>query len=210
MGDDPESRSAAQHVLEALVVTPVGIAADLGRAGVDLARRGRRQLSDGVATDDVVAGIAAQLAHLQDSLCATLRALGLTPPGGTSGHGTAAHEDAPSSGTRSSSATARDADGADGGRPPADTTAAGNGAPAARTTAASSSPTGGTTGAESAPDAPAAVDLAIPDYDNLSASQVVPRLAGLTAAELEDVRRYENAKRNRKTILNKIAQLQAR
>ncbi len=52
-------------------------------------------------------------------------------------------------------------------------------------------------------------DLAIPDYDNLSASQVVPRLAGLSTDELEAVRRYESAARGRKTILNKIAQLQS-
>ena len=51
--------------------------------------------------------------------------------------------------------------------------------------------------------------LAVPDYDSLSASQVVPRLASLTGDELELVRRYEQANRARKTILNKIAQLQA-
>jgi hypothetical protein len=50
--------------------------------------------------------------------------------------------------------------------------------------------------------------LAIPDYDSLSASQVVSRLAGLGPAELDAVRAYEAAKRGRKTILNKIAQLQ--
>jgi hypothetical protein len=51
--------------------------------------------------------------------------------------------------------------------------------------------------------------LAIPDYDALSASQVVPRLEGLTTDELEAVREYESGTRGRKTILNKIAQLQA-
>jgi hypothetical protein len=51
--------------------------------------------------------------------------------------------------------------------------------------------------------------LAIPDYDGLSASHVVNRLAGLSAAELEAVRRYEAANRGRKTILSKVAQLQA-
>jgi hypothetical protein len=51
--------------------------------------------------------------------------------------------------------------------------------------------------------------LAIPDYDSLSASQVVPRLEGLEADELEAVRVYEEATRGRKTILSKIAQLQA-
>jgi hypothetical protein len=51
--------------------------------------------------------------------------------------------------------------------------------------------------------------LAIPDYDGLSASHVVNRLAGLSTAELEAVRGYEAANRGRKTILSKIAQLQA-
>jgi hypothetical protein len=52
-------------------------------------------------------------------------------------------------------------------------------------------------------------DLAIPDYDGLSASHVVNRLAGLTTDELEAVRRYEAANRGRKTILSKVAQLQS-
>ena len=50
--------------------------------------------------------------------------------------------------------------------------------------------------------------LAIPDYDSLSASQVVPRLAGLSTEELEAVRDYEAGHRGRKTILNKVTQLQ--
>ena len=55
---------------------------------------------------------------------------------------------------------------------------------------------------------PDVADLAITDYDSLSASQVVTRLPGLTLDELEAVRAYEAAHRGRKTILNKIAQLQ--
>lgn len=51
--------------------------------------------------------------------------------------------------------------------------------------------------------------LAIPDYDSLSALQVVPRLEGLTQSELEAVGQYEAATRARKTILNKVAQLHA-
>jgi hypothetical protein len=58
-------------------------------------------------------------------------------------------------------------------------------------------------------DTPDVASLGIPDYDNLSASQVVPRLGGLSSAELEAVRHYEANKRGRKTILNKIAQLRA-
>ena len=55
---------------------------------------------------------------------------------------------------------------------------------------------------------PAVEELAIPDYDSLSASHVVNRLPGLTSDELEAVRAYEAAHRGRKTILNKVAQLQ--
>jgi hypothetical protein len=51
--------------------------------------------------------------------------------------------------------------------------------------------------------------LAIPGYDSLSASQVVQRLTGLSRAELEAVRAYEQAGRGRKTILTRVAQLQA-
>lgn len=49
--------------------------------------------------------------------------------------------------------------------------------------------------------------LAIPGYDTLSASQVVPRLAGLSVEELEAVRAYEAATRARKTVLTRIEQL---
>jgi hypothetical protein len=55
---------------------------------------------------------------------------------------------------------------------------------------------------------PSADHLAIPGYDSLSASQVVPRLAGLDPDELEAVREYEAATRGRRTILSRIAALQ--
>jgi hypothetical protein len=55
---------------------------------------------------------------------------------------------------------------------------------------------------------PDVTDLAIPGYDSLSASQVVTRLDGLGPDELEAIRAYEAAHRGRKTILNKVAQLQ--
>lgn len=55
---------------------------------------------------------------------------------------------------------------------------------------------------------PGAAELAIPDYDSLAASQVVPRLSGLAPEELEAVRRYETAHRGRKTILSRVGQLQ--
>jgi len=54
----------------------------------------------------------------------------------------------------------------------------------------------------------AAANLAIADYDSLAASQVIPRLDGLEAGELDAVRRYEAEHRGRKTILGKVAQIQ--
>jgi hypothetical protein len=52
--------------------------------------------------------------------------------------------------------------------------------------------------------------LAIPGYDSLAASQVAPRLAGLSAEELAAVSAYETAHRARRTILTRIRQLQER
>jgi hypothetical protein len=49
--------------------------------------------------------------------------------------------------------------------------------------------------------------LAIPDYDELSASQVVDRLDGLAPSALDSIRAYETAHRGRATILGKIDQL---
>jgi hypothetical protein len=49
--------------------------------------------------------------------------------------------------------------------------------------------------------------LPIPGYDELSASQVVERLVGLAASELNAIHAYEAANRQRRTILGKIEQL---
>lgn len=58
------------------------------------------------------------------------------------------------------------------------------------------------------PSLPGTNQLAIPDYDQLAASQVIPRLESLTPTELEAVRAYEAAHRGRRTILGGISQLQ--
>lgn len=92
--------------------------------------------------------------------------------------------------------------------------------PPARTPAAKAAPakaetrggsvngaTKGNGAAKTAASAPPAPALAIPEYDQLSASQVVERLEGLTAGELDAVRDYELAHRGRNTILGKISQL---
>jgi hypothetical protein len=78
----------------------------------------------------------------------------------------------------------------------------------ASTADAGAAPPSGNGQAPAASAAGSATDLAITDYDSLSASQVVTRLEGLTVDELEAVRAYEAAHRGRKTILNKVAQIQ--
>jgi hypothetical protein len=52
-----------------------------------------------------------------------------------------------------------------------------------------------------------AAELPIPDYDLLSATQVIERLEGLARPELLAIKAYESAHRARTTILGKIAQL---
>jgi hypothetical protein len=49
--------------------------------------------------------------------------------------------------------------------------------------------------------------LPIADYDSLAASQVIPRLAGLSPSELQAVHDYEVSHRGRKTVLGKVTQL---
>lgn len=88
--------------------------------------------------------------------------------------------------------------------------------PAAKASPAASAPSAATTptSASSPPRSsnggtgPSADGLAIPGYDALAASQVVQRLGGLSAAELEAVRTYEAATRGRRTILHRVEQLQ--
>jgi hypothetical protein len=76
-----------------------------------------------------------------------------------------------------------------------------NGHGSAPVASATSTPT------STASPAPEAGTLAIPGYDTLSASQVLPRLEGLSAGELEAVRLYEESSRARKTVLTRIDQL---
>lgn len=56
---------------------------------------------------------------------------------------------------------------------------------------------------------PDASRLAIANYDELSASQVVERLDGLDVKDLEAIREYEEKTRGRRTILGRIEVLTA-
>jgi hypothetical protein len=52
-------------------------------------------------------------------------------------------------------------------------------------------------------------ELAIPDYDHLPALDIVGQLDRLSSDERAEVERYERAHRGRRTVLGKIAQLDA-
>lgn len=61
-----------------------------------------------------------------------------------------------------------------------------------------------------APVAPPEADLPIEEYESLAAGQVVARLAALHPQDLAAVEAFEAANRNRRTVLNRIAQLRER
>lgn len=79
--------------------------------------------------------------------------------------------------------------------------------PAAPAPGPTTAPASGPRVANGAGDETSVPTLSIPDYDELSASQVVQRLPGLTGDELEAIRAYETHGRGRRTILGKIDQL---
>lgn len=54
-----------------------------------------------------------------------------------------------------------------------------------------------------------AARVAIPNYDDVTAEEIVDRLDKLPEAELKAIRRYEKANKNRKTIIEKIDTLTA-
>ena len=64
--------------------------------------------------------------------------------------------------------------------------------------------------ADDADGVPDVASLALADYDHLSSAQIVGKLDGLDAAERRSIERYERAGRHRRTILGKLAQLEAR
>jgi hypothetical protein len=52
-----------------------------------------------------------------------------------------------------------------------------------------------------------ASDLAIPNYDSLTAPQIVELLSGLPKAELAKIDGYERRHQNRKTVLHQLARV---
>jgi len=194
--DHDSTKGPLEQAIDVLVYAPIGLFFSGPSLLPKLVEEGRNQAKAGrmfgeFAVRQGRAELKRRLASFEEQAGETLRIIGsrddIAPPPGPPGAGT------PSSTTPSADGSSS----ADGG------TSVRTGV---RTNGASAS--SAATAATVAP-APPVDDLAITDYDSLSASQVVTRLDGLGPDELEAVRAYEAAHRGRKTILNKVSQLQA-
>ena len=187
-----EKKSPIDNVVELALYAPLGLALTARDHLPDLIARGRQQVTSQVMLARMMGQFAVKegekdLRKRVEGLSKTLGDLGILPE--------------PNPPAPSPAAAAAPAPGTVPTPPPeveVDLTSA-NGS------------TNGAAGAREPAEAPARsrAELSIPGYDTLSASQVVQRLGGLSAEELEDVRDYEAGTRGRRTILSKIAQLQS-
>lgn len=230
-----EEKSLLDRALDVMVFAPVGLAADGGAELSHLAEKGRRQLEPQMAMAKVVGRLA--LAQLQreaerqvTETAARVRLLfGMGPspdhhpapvpePAAgpqeviAEGHGTspaprpgsAGPHGAPEAGEpKPSGASGPTVPRAARRRPDSGEGAGERRGGGARRPSGSGAPL-----RPLSDERPSSADLAIHGYDALSALQVVQRLAGLSASELEAVRTYETATRGRRTILARIVQLQ--
>ncbi len=225
-----EDRSPLDTALDLILYAPVGLALTVGEEVPKLATKGRQRLATQWATARMVGqfAVAQGRREVQRRTGGGPRAASppptapkppappVIPP--TAVTAPAVFGDRPASdpplvsGPRTPSSTngaARDGAGpspASSRSGPGVTTALETDLPSVESVPPANEPTDGPAPASGA--VPAVEDLAIPGYDSLSASQVVQRLAGLAAEELEAVRTYEAATRGRRTILARVSQLQ--
>lgn len=215
MTDQPEDhppKSPMEQAVDTLVYAPIGLLFDGASLLPQLVEKGRSQVTMAkmigrFAVEQGRTEATKAAAKLQDQAAGVLEFIGggITPMPPADGAAAAPVAPRPRTAARrrtpakpgAAREAARKVAGVAGGG------ASANAEPAARRARATTP-----AAAPAAPTGPAG-ELAIPDYDGLSASHVVNRLGGLSAAELEAVRCYEVANRGRKTILSKVAQLQS-
>ena len=227
-------RSLFDEILEFAVYVPAGIAAKVLEQVPELAEAGRRRVGGQIDQARVIGRFAVGLARARRRRTSTPGARARTrsaterPAHEHPAHEHPAHEVAtpqepdPEHAARGPSTPAPWASAPPGARggperharptptPPRTSepsgAAEGRGAPPAapRERPAAGGPGQRLDGTAGRPEPP----QAIPNYDALAASQVVPRLQGLDREELSAVERYEAATRGRRTILNRVAQLQ--
>lgn len=182
MGED---RTPGERLLEMVVFAPAGLAVTVVEEFPKLVEKGRHRLEGQVHTARLVGQFAVQMGRRQlDQAVARF--------------GDKATGAAPAPGPAPTATSTSTADAAPPAPKPPDGSSAGDGGAPRESDAALfvRSVVDGDAGA-----------LAIPNYDSLSAPQVVQRLDGLAPAELRDVRDHESAHRRRRTILHRVEQL---
>ena len=172
-----------RSLADLVVYAPIGLTLDAQDLAPDLARRGRQHTAAARRIGEFA--VKAGMRRLDDLVAAL-------DPSPSQGSGTATGGDAAS---------------------PEPVTALPDAAPGPVADSATdepvAAPMGVTAPRDAASPADGTVELAIVDYDLLAASQVVKRLDGLDADQLDAIRRHEEAGRGRRTILHKIARLQS-
>lgn len=182
MADRP--KSLLQWVRDLVVYAPVGLAVVAVEELPDLVTRGRERAERQLATAAMVGKFAVSQGQRETQRLVSSATERLRKP---------------------SRSVTPERPPASPGPPPPSSTAP----PAPSVPSASTAPPGAPLGEPDQPLHPRlTTSLAIPGYDSLSASQVVQRLPGLTSTELEAVRIHEASHRGRKTILNRVGQLQ--
>jgi hypothetical protein len=177
-----EERSPAERLLEVLVFAPAGLAITAAEEFPRLVEKGKHRIEGQLHAARLVGQFAVQMGRSQ--IDKTIHRVSTPSPSAPPARYPG--EEATGSGPPPSGGGGDLADTPD--RAPVDTVY-------------------GDTAAEAANGTHAPAALAIPGYDTLSAPQVVQRLGGLSAVELEEVRAHELTHRHRRTILNRVDQL---
>jgi hypothetical protein len=216
-------RNLVDELADYLLYAPLGVIISIGEDMPNLIEKGRARVESRVTTARVVGQFAVAMGKRKAEDVVRQR---FAPPARTRG-GTSAGPAEDGAAAMTADESAAHSEGPVTPRAPARRRTPDRGAPAARTTAKGPSGDADDEGGEGSGGADVAVgrggsheahvgggaaavpvdSLAIPGYDSLAASQVVQRLEGLLPEELDEVRRYEESTRGRRTILGRINQL---
>ena len=214
----PDSEQTPESPLEFLLRAPVEVGAELSRLVPRLVERTVSQVGFLAALADRLGCTVSERLSADQPLADVLpmprpgarvvSAVDVEPPatGDAPGEGAAPAKKAPAT-AKKAPATAKKAP-ATAKKAPA--TAKKAPATATATRVAATQAAAAPTAAPTPTPAPIAVipgELAIPGYDELAASQVIPRLDALSSDERAAIERHELANRGRRTILNRLHQL---
>lgn len=204
--DKTQLEQAVDQALDAFVYAPIGLLFDGPALFPTLVEKGRNQVNVARMMGQMAVQMGQgeaekRIGKAQSQVRESLAAMGLVPEGAdgestSSSTSTAATPAASSTSAAKKPARSKPAK----KKPAAKKKPSPKKKPAPKKNSAAKKTSSGT--------APASSSLGIPDYDSLSASQVVSRLRGLAPKQLDALKAYESATRARKTILNRITQLQ--